>query len=153
MSLLTCKSAAGVGVLVAVAVGVLVGVEVAVLAGVLVGVAVGAITVVLAEAELLSRLGSYVSLDTLAVVLIMVPGGVPGSTLNVSKKLALAPEARLEAVQVTVPKPPMAGIVHLHPIGTMMPRNVVLGGTTKVSTGLAAASGPLFATEIALVVF
>ncbi len=147
MSLVTCKSADGVGVLVGVlvgvqvavlvgvfvavlvlvgvfvgvAVGVLVGVNVAVLVGVFVGVAVRATTVVLAEAELLFRLGSYVSLDTPAVVLIIVPGGVPGFTLNVTEKLTLAPEARLKAVQLTMPVPPVDGVVQIHPGGTAIP--------------------------------
>jgi hypothetical protein len=155
--LVTCKSAAGVGVFVGVFVGVLVGVFVGVLVGalvgVLVGVAVGATTVVFAEAELLFGSGSGVSLATLTVVLIVVPGGVPGSTIKVSEKLAVPPGARLEAAQLMVPVPPTGGVVQVHPGGVTIPWNVVLAGTAKVSTGLIAGSGPLLVTDIELVMF
>ena len=150
-----------VGVLIAVEVsvgvsvgtGVLLGVLVGVLVAVSAGVAAGAATVIPAKSELLFGSGSCVLLDTLAVVLIAVPAGVPESTLNINEKLAPSPDARLEAAQLIVPVPPMGGVEQVHPGGAVMPWKVVLDGTTKVSTGLIAASGPLLVTIIELVVF
>jgi imidazole glycerol phosphate synthase subunit HisF len=74
-------------------------------------------------------------------------------TLSVSVKLAVAPTASELAEQLIVPVPPAGGVAHVQPDDTTMPSNVVRGGTAKVSTGLAAVSGPLLLTEIPAVMF
>ena len=106
----------------------------------------GSVTVIDAAAELLAALGSDASLETDAAVPISVPFPAHQLTLTPIVKTAGAPEASVAAVQLIVPVPPIAGFEQLHPAGDASDRNVVPDGTAPVSTGLAAAPGPLFVT-------
>ena len=59
---------------------------------------------------------------------------------------AATPEATLGLVQVIVPVPPTAGVVHVHPAGAEIDWKVVLVGVACVNVAPAAAAGPLFVT-------
>src|SRR5436853_577947 len=75
-------------------------------------------TVVVAVAELLVEVGSKVAeLLTVAVLEMVVPSGVAGLTWTTMVKLAVAPLATGEVVQLTVPVVPTAGVVQDQPAG------------------------------------
>ena len=60
--------------------------------------------------------GSAVVDDTIAVLLMTVPFGVPGATCTTSVKTAL-PRAMFGFVHVTVPVAPTPGVTHVQPAG------------------------------------
>jgi hypothetical protein len=105
-------------------------------------------TVVVAVAVLFAVLGS-VDVAVIVVVFVMtVVLGVPAVTLTTRVKEALAPAARLAMVQLTVPVAPTVGFEHDQPAAWVNETNVVLGGTTSLSTRLVAPDGPEFETPI-----
>src|SRR3954447_21244209 len=95
---------------------------------------------------LLARLGSEVVAETEEVA-VMVPIATVDGTFNTTTMSAEVPAPRLAvSLQVIVPVPPTAGVVHVHPAGASTDRNVVLGGVTWVKMTPVAAAGPLFVT-------
>ena len=78
----------------------------------------------------------------------VLPIGAPALTLMVSVKTAVVLAAKLAREQVIVPVPPVTGVPQAQPPGTLMVWKVVLGGTTSVTLGLAAALGPLLLAMI-----
>ena len=87
---------------------------------------------------------------TLAVLLIVVPSGVPGDTMTTTVKLAEAPAASVPIVPLIVPVPPTAGLVRLNagPEVWASETNVVLAGTRSESATIWASLGPAFETVI-----
>jgi hypothetical protein len=67
-------------------------------------------------------------------------------TFNTTTILAVSPTAKLGSVQVTVPVPPTAGVVHVHPTGAITDWYVVFAGVASVKLAVVAAAGPLFVT-------
>jgi hypothetical protein len=105
-------------------------------------------TVVVSVSELLLGSSSGVADAAVATLLMVVPGAVPGFTFTTSVKAA--PDTPNEGlVAVTVPVPPTAGVVAVHPAGAVNDTNVVLAGTASVSVTFAAFEGPEFVTWIA----
>jgi hypothetical protein len=98
-----------------------------------------------AVAVLFARFGSFVVVVTVAVLVIAVPAAVPEGTFKTIVKLDEL-TAKLELVQLIVPVPPAAGVVHDHPAGTLIEPNVVLAGVVSVRVALAALLGPEFVT-------
>src|SRR5690349_6048360 len=93
-------------------------------------------TVVVAVFELLAGTLSTISLEAVAVLLMMVPPVVPALTLTTTVKLAVAPPATDGLVNISVPVPPaVTASARLHPEGRVAETNVVLAG--MVSTTLA----------------
>jgi hypothetical protein len=142
-------------VAVAVAVDVSVGVAVAVDVGVAVavavdvGVAVAVDTVVRAVELLFPEFGSGVSDPIEAVLLIIVPDGVPGFTWTIIMKTTEVKGA-IDAVEhVTVPVPPTGGVMHNHPATGSRNWKVVFAGILSVSVAFTAAFGPKLAILIA----
>src|SRR5438874_2303333 len=103
-------------------------------------------TVVVALAESFDGFGSAVPDDADAVLVITLDALVLEFTFTTMVKVAVSPDASVEAVQVTVPVLPADGVVHVQPDGADTDWKVVLAGTVSLSLGLAAASGPLFFT-------
>lgn len=68
------------------------------------------------------------------------------STLTASVKVDVAKSATFGFVQVMFPVPLTAGVVHVHPEGTVSDWNVVLVGTASVKTEFTADIGPLLVT-------
>jgi hypothetical protein len=83
----------------------------------------------------------------LPLMLSTVPGVVPQPIRSVSVKLAEPPDAKFGFVQLTVPVPPVAGVVHVQPLAADSAWNVVLAGTGNDATASGAASGPLLTTS------
>jgi hypothetical protein len=94
----------------------------------------------------LALLGSNVAELTLVLSVIVLPEAAVTFTTTVI--VMEPPEARLAAVQVTLPKPPGAGVVHV-PELTEALLKVVPRGTTVSMLRLLAGSGPLFVATIA----
>jgi hypothetical protein len=80
----------------------------------------GVITVVVAPAVLLAGAGSVIELVTVAVLVMIVLSGVPGSTLTMSVKVAVERTGSRFVVQVIAPVPPTAGVEQLHPGGAVI---------------------------------
>ena len=99
-------------------------------------------TVVVAVAVLLRRLGSEVVEVTVAVLEIVVPSGVLGLTWTTMVNVAVAPLARDEVVQLTVPFVPTGGVVQDQPAGAASDWKVVCGGSGSLMVTLTAAFGP-----------
>ena len=78
---------------------------------------------------------------TVAVLLMIVPDAVDGSTATVSVKTAL-PGAKLAFEQETVPVAPTAGVVHDQPAGDESDTNVVFAGSVSDKLAVAALLGP-----------
>src|SRR6187200_1638995 len=88
-----------------------------------------AVTVVVAVTLLLPGVGSAVADATVAVLVMTVPPAVAAPTFTTSVNEALAPLASEGLVEVTVPVPPTAGVVDVHPAGAVNETNVVPAGT------------------------
>jgi len=67
-------------------------------------------------------------------------------TFSTTTMLAVSPTAKLGSVQVTVPVPPIAGVVHVHPAGAITDWYVVFAGVASVKLAVVAAAGPRFVT-------
>jgi hypothetical protein len=102
-------------------------------------------TTSVAVAVLLVRFGSEVEEVTVAVLLITVPAAVPVGTFRTTEKLAV-PVARLASVQLIVPVPPGAGVVHDHPDAGVIELKMVPVGVVSVRVTLVAVLGPTFLT-------
>ena len=63
-------------------------------------------------------------------------------TFSTTMMSAATPEATLGLVQLIVPVPPTAGVVHVHPAGGEIDWKVVLAGVACVNVAPAAAAGP-----------
>jgi hypothetical protein len=98
-----------------------------------------------AVALLFAVFGSAIAEFTVAVSLIAVPAAVPAFTFRAIVKLA-APAAKLGSVQVIVPVPPTAGVVHDQPAAGLTDWKVVFGGVLSVRLALVAVLGPAFVT-------
>ena len=103
-------------------------------------VATGVVMVVL----LLPELGSLVVEETVEVAVIDA-ATTEDATFTTTTISADAPEAKLGSVQVTLPVPPTAGVVHDQPAGTEMEAKVVFVGTASRKVA-GAAAGPLLMT-------
>ena len=64
------------------------------------------ITAIVTVWVLLAKLGSLVAVVTSAVLVIVVPAGVPGDTRSTTSKLAEAPTASVPIAALIVPMPP-----------------------------------------------
>jgi hypothetical protein len=93
-----------------------------------------ATTVAETLAVLFGRYGSRELLATDGVaVMTVVPGVTPTVfTFTVSGILTDAPDASVDPLQLMVPVPPTAGVVHVHPAGGVMLWNVVFAGTVML---------------------
>lgn len=117
---------------------------------VVVVVVVGAgVVAVLAVALLFAGFGSVAADDALAVLVIVVPLAVAGSTRTTRVNVAaVAPAVRPGMVHDTVPVAPIAGLVQVQPFGAASERNVVLDGTLSVRVTSATLLGPLLVTPM-----
>jgi len=102
------------------------------------------VTVVVDVAELLAGLGSTVAELTVAVFEITVPLGVVEATFTTRVKTADSATATDAFVQDTVPVPPTAGVVHVHPAAAVRDTNVVPVGSVSLTTTLLEGSTPSF---------
>src|SRR5271165_1181930 len=98
-----------------------------------------------AVAVLFDVLGSVTAELTLAVSLIAVPAAVPAFTFSTTVNVP-EPAARLGFVQVIVPVPFTAGVMHDHPAGAEIDWNVVFAGVLSVRLAVVAVLGPLLVT-------
>ena len=98
----------------------------------------GVVTVVL----LLAEFGSIVVAVTEEFAVMEAAVTLEG-TLTTTMMSAEAPEARVGSVQLTLPVPPTAGVVHVHPTGAETEANVVFVGVASVKLAPEAALGPL----------
>src|SRR5512132_2316713 len=105
------------------------------------------LTVVVAVAELFPAAGSSVDV-TLAVLLTIVPLGVAAFTFTTSAKDPLPLAGRVAMVQLTVPVPPTAGVVQVHPAGDVRDTNVVVAGRVSDRATVVAAAAVRFVTAI-----
>jgi hypothetical protein len=64
-------------------------------------------------------------------------------TCTTSVKGAGTPAANVAVVQLMVPVPPGAGVLHTHPAGTVRDTYVVLAGTASVKVTFWDGEGPL----------
>ena len=94
-------------------------------------------TVVVAVAELLPGVGSAVVLDTLAVLVMIVPLAVPALTFTVTVKILEALAGSVGLVNVRVPVPPAGtASVRVQPVGAgagLTETNVVFAGMASDS--------------------
>jgi len=105
----------------------------------------GAFTVVVAVPVLLPEFGSVEPLvAAVALLLMIVPGGVPALTFTTIWKAAVSPLPTLAFEKTTLPVPPATGelIVHPVPVVTAADTKVVLTGTASVTVVLEATLGP-----------
>ena len=88
--------------------------------------------------------------DEVTVAVLMIAPFATGSRCTTSENVALAPEAKLAMVQLTVPAEPAAGVVQLKgvPAVCVAETNVVFAGNVSASVTFAAVAGPLFVTTI-----
>src|SRR5438105_1661585 len=77
-----------------------------------------------------------------------MPFVVAQLTVTTSVNLAEVPLGSKAAVQLTCPTVPMAGVVQVHPAGTVSELKDVLGGMASDNNRPAASLGPLFVTVI-----
>ena len=105
------------------------------------------VTVVVAVAVLLVAVGSEVpELLTVAVLEMVVPPDVAGVTWTTMVKLAGAPLARDDVVQLTVPVVPTGGVVQDQPAGGATDWKVVCDGSGSLMVTATAALGPALPT-------
>jgi hypothetical protein len=98
-----------------------------------------------AVAVLLELFGSETEDVTLAVSVIAVPATVPAFTFRTTVKVP-EPDAKLAFVQLIVPVPLTAGVVHDHPDAAEIDWNVVFAGVVSVKLAVVAVLGPLLVT-------
>ena len=91
-------------------------------------------TSVVAVAELLPGVGSAVVLDTLAVLVMVVPFAVPAFTFTTTVKTLEPLTASVGLVNVRVPVPPAGtASVRVQPDGVVVDTNVVFAGMASES--------------------
>jgi hypothetical protein len=111
-------------------------------------------TSVVAVAELLPPgggpgVGSAVALDTVAVLVMVVPLAVPAVTFTTTVKIEEALATCVGLVNVNVPVPPAGtASVRLQPAGVVTDTSVVFAGTASESDKDCASLGPLLVTVI-----
>jgi hypothetical protein len=107
-------------------------------------------TVLEAVAELSGVCSSFVALEILAVLDMMVPFGRVVPTLKVNVNTAMELAGRVANVQLIVPVLPADGVVQekAAPVSCVSDTKVVLSGTALVSVTFCASSGPVFLTSI-----
>ena len=104
-------------------------------------------TVVVAVAELLVGVGSEGDeLLTVAVLEMVVPSAVAAVTWTTRVKLAVAPLAKDDVVQLTVPVVPAGGVVQDQPAGGATDWKVVCDGSGSLMVTATAALGPALPT-------
>lgn len=108
---------------------------------------VSAFTVVLAVAELLPGVASAVA-EPMLTVAVTLPANA-GAIVTISVKFALPPAGYDARLQLTVPVPPTAGVVHVQPPGAASEAKVVFAGTAMLNAALAALLGPLLVVLMA----
>lgn len=99
---------------------------------------------------LFPRSGSVVAVLTSAVLLMVVPFGVPCATMTTTVKLAESPAGSVPIDPSIVPVPPTVGLERLNagPEVCSAETNVVLAGTRSESATLWASLGPVSETVI-----
>ena len=104
-------------------------------------------TITVALAVLLVMFGTIFVAVAVIVFVMLVPEGVPETTLSTSVKVPVLPTARLVlSVQEIVPVPPTGGSVpQVHP-AAVIDTNVVFGGVTSVMLVPVALLGPMLLT-------
>lgn len=105
-------------------------------------------TVVVAVALLLVVFGSLSVVLAVAVFVITVDAGVPGTTCTTIWNVAELAGPRSAFVQEIVPLPPAGGLVHANdgPAVCVFDTKVVFAGTASISETLSAPAVPLFIT-------
>jgi hypothetical protein len=104
------------------------------------------VTEVVLVALSLALFGSVTSFEALAVFESVDPFARSAATCTTSVKLALAPPARLDPVQLTLPPDPTDGVVQEKPAGALIDLKLVPAGRSSLSATLLAPFGPLFFT-------
>ena len=102
---------------------------------------------------LLARAGSGVAERTVAVLLMTDAFETAQPILTTTVNVAVAPLARLTALQLIRPALPTSGVVQAQPLGIELETKVVPAGRLSSSVTLTAAFGPLFVTVIEYVTF
>lgn len=100
--------------------------------------------VVVAVALLFAGFGSVVLDDTVAVFVSVVPAAL-GLAFTMIVNVPVSPLDAVVFVKVTVPVPPTAGVMIVHPTGAFADTNVVPAGSGSVSETFRASLPPLFA--------
>jgi hypothetical protein len=105
-------------------------------------------TVVVAVPVLFPGVGSGIVLAAVAELLITVPWIVPALIFTTIWNTALSPLGTEAFEKTTLPVPPTAGALVLHPLPvvTIADTNVVLAGTASVRLTFAASLGPPLVT-------
>jgi hypothetical protein len=113
----------------------------------------GAVTTAPLLALLLTADGSAVAADTAAVLVIVLPDVAAMSMLITIVNVAELPFASVAIVQLTVPVPPAAGVVHTKagPLVCAKDANLAFTGTRSLRITVCASLGPEFATVIVYV--
>src|SRR5207249_8987812 len=93
---------------------------------------------------LLARVGSGVAERTVAVLLMTDAFEISQPILTTTVNVAVAPLARLTALQLIRPALPTSGVVQAQPLGIELETKVVPAGRLFSSVTLRAAFGPLF---------
>src|SRR6185295_8549206 len=103
-------------------------------------------TVVVAVAVLLAEFRSVVVLAAVALLLIVAPFAVLAFTLTTIVNTADSPATTVALEKTTLPVPPTAGVVGVHPIPvvTVADTNVVFAGTASVTVTIWASLAPAF---------
>src|SRR6476660_508812 len=110
-----------------------------------------ALTVVVSVDVLLPAVVSVV-LETVAVLVSVVPFGVDGLTWTTSTNVCgPLPAGSVPRVLLTVPVPPTVGVVLLQPGGAVNETNVVPPGSASASDTVCASLGPALLTTIVYV--
>src|SRR5262249_25243858 len=104
-----------------------------------------ALTVVVAVPVLLAGVGSVVALPAVALLDSVAPFGVAELTCTTIVNTAVSPAATVALENTTLPVPPTAGALRLHPtpVVTTADTNEVLAGTASVTVTDCASLGPL----------
>lgn len=105
-----------------------------------------ALTVVDVIVELLAPFGSAVAEEAVDVDESIEPSAAFAGTSTVSEKTATAPAGIEGLVHVTVPVPPIGGVLQLQPGAGVNAANVVPTGTCCVIEPIVASLGPAFVT-------
>jgi hypothetical protein len=100
------------------------------------------VTTVTAGKLLFSELGSGVALEIVAMLVKTVPAAVPPGICATSVMVALAPDAKVGIVQVTVPLFPTPGSVQAQPAGADTLTKVRVAGSGSVTDTDVASAEP-----------